>query len=329
MNKKSNILITGGTGSFGKNFIKNLLNTDHLGKIAIYSRDEFKQFEFKNEIKSLDKKNLLRFYSGDIGDLERLNYALKEIDLVIHAAAMKQIDTCEYNPTEAINTNIIGSQNIINAALNNSVKKFVALSTDKAASPSTLYGATKLCADKLFISANNYAGKKNINFSVVRYGNVMASRGSIIPKLLKLKTQNKPFTITDKKMTRFNITIQQSIEFVMRIINYETNIFGIFVPIIPSYNIMTLVDAIGGPNYPIKIIGIRESEKLHEELISIHDLPLTLKSKNFYLICQSFTHYKSYINHKNLTSCKLTESYNSLENKMLNLKSLSNLITNL
>ena len=329
MINKSNILITGGTGSFGKNFVKNLLMKKHSGKIAIFSRDEFKQFQFKSAISAYDKKNLLRYYVGDIRDAGRLDYALKDIDVVIHAAAMKQIDTCEYNPTEAIKTNIIGSQNLINSAINNSVKKVVALSTDKAASPSTLYGATKLCADKLFLSANNYVGKKNINFSVVRYGNVMGSRGSIIPKFIDLKKQKKAFTVTNEKMTRFNITLQDSIDFVLKVLNFRKDVYGIFVPVIPSYDMMTLVRSIGGPNYPLKIIGIRESEKLHEELISKHDIPLTIKSKNFYIICKSYKDYNEYLKIKNFKKCTLPGSYNSDDNTKMDIKNLKNLIINL
>jgi len=273
------ILVTGGTGSFGKKYVEFILKNYKPKKVIIYSRDEFKQLEMKHD-GSFKNNSKLRFFIGDVRDYERLLFALKEVDVVIHAAALKQVPATEYNPFEAVKTNILGSQNIINASLNNNVKKVLALSTDKAAAPVNLYGATKLTADKLFISSNNYFGKKNFSASVVRYGNVMGSRGSIIPMLMNEK--NKTVNITDKKMTRFNITLEEGVKFVdfclKKMIGGE-----IFVPKIPSYDVMTLVKAIA-PKKKIKFIGVRPGEKIHEEMITNSDSLNTIDCRSYYII---------------------------------------------
>jgi UDP-N-acetylglucosamine 4,6-dehydratase/5-epimerase len=276
------ILITGGTGSFGKAFCNQVLKKyPKVSKIIILSRDEFKQDEMKN---NLPKKflNKFRFFIGDIRDKSRLLMAFSGVDIVIHAAALKQVPAAEYNPFEFIKTNIYGAQNIIEACIYNNVKKVVALSTDKASSPINLYGATKLCSDKLFLSSNNIKGKKNITFSVVRYGNVMGSRGSVIPKLIKQKSQGF-FTITDSEMTRFNLSLEQSVNLVLDAIKYSKIGGEIFVPIIPSYKILDLAKAIDN-KCKIKITGIRPGEKINEELISSFESRYTLKFKNCYLV---------------------------------------------
>jgi len=290
-NNKS-ILITGGTGSFGQQFTKEILSNYRPKKIIIFSRDEFKQYEMQNSqffkrFYSVKKnQNILRFFIGDVRDKDRLIFALKnEIDYVIHAAALKQVTTCEYNPFEAIKTNIIGAQNLVDACLDSNVKKIIALSTDKASSPINLYGATKLTSDKIFIAANYYKGKKRkIRFSVVRYGNVMGSRGSVIPLFLSLKN-NLNFPITDKNMTRFNITLPESIKFV---ISCFSKMWGgeLFVPKLPSYKIMDLLKAISPIAKP-RIIGIRPGEKLHEEMIPSADSINTVDFKDYYVIMPS------------------------------------------
>lgn len=329
MNKFKNktLLITGGTGSFGHAFLKEALNKKYnFKKLIIYSRDELKQFKMQ-EI-PLFQKNLtkLRFFIGDIRDEKRLKLALNEVDYVIHAAALKQVPTAEYNPFEVIKTNIIGAQNLISAALETNVKKIVALSTDKASSPINLYGATKLCSDKLFVSAKSYAGSKNINFSVVRYGNVMGSRGSVIPKFLNDKLK-KQLNITNKDMTRFNLTLEESVDLVFWTLKYS---FGseIIVPKIPSYKIMDLAKSIC-PECKIKITGIRPGEKKHEEMISKEESRNTLELKDKFIIFQDKN--KSQINfYKKKFKGSLFKkdfSYNSKENKVfLNSKELKELI---
>ena len=262
LNKKS-ILITGGTGSFGRAWVRHILKKyKKIRRLVIFSRDELKQFEMEKEF-SVKKYPCMRYFIGDVRDSERLTVALRDIDYVIHAAALKQVPTAEYNPIETIKTNIIGAQNLIEASLKNKVQKLIALSTDKASSPINLYGATKLCSDKLFIAANNIKGKKKISFSIVRYGNVMGSRGSVIPVFLNSK-KTGTLLITDNRMTRFNLTLSQSVEMVEWAL--KNSIGGeIFVPKIPSYKILDLAKAIC-PNCKIKIIGIRSGEKLHENL---------------------------------------------------------------
>jgi FlaA1/EpsC-like NDP-sugar epimerase len=273
-----NILITGGTGSFGKKFLEHLIKIKYKKKIVIFSRDELKQFYLKSKYPYI--KNL-RFFLGDIRDLPRLKYAFNDIDTIVHAAALKQVDTAEYNPFEFIKTNILGSENIINAALETNVKKVVALSTDKASSPANLYGASKLCSDKLFSAANIYKGKKNINFSVVRYGNVFGSRGSIIHKLLDEK-KNKKLNLTHPKMTRFNISLEEAVFLVLYALK---NAKGgeIFVPKLKSYNLVDLGNAVCSKS-KFNFIGIRPGEKIHEEMISNDDAINTFIGKKYYII---------------------------------------------
>ena len=277
MIKNKNILITGGTGSFGKKFIFELLKNNDSNRIVVYSRDEQKQYNLSKQIKS--KK--IRYFIGDVRDKSRLDSAMEKIDIVIHAAAMKHVDIAEYNPMEAIKTNVLGAQNVIEASLNNSVSKVIALSTDKASSPINLYGATKLTSDKLFVAANNFRGSRDIKFSIVRYGNVMGSRGSVIPLFLKQR-KNNIFTITDKKMTRFNITLEQGINFVLNSLKIMKG-GEIFVPKIPSYKVIDIVHSIS-KNAKIKIIGIRPGEKIHEEMISSEESLNVIEYKNFYVV---------------------------------------------
>ena len=310
--------ITGGTGSFARKLIKYLIKNNLSKKIIIFSRDEYKQLQLKED--NLINKNLenIRFLIGDVRDESRLNFAIQDnIDVVIHAAAMKQVPATEYNPFEAIKTNIFGAKNVIEACIKNNIKKIIALSTDKAAAPINLYGATKLTSDKLFINANFFKGKTRCKFSVVRYGNVMGSRGSVIPLFLKQKRNKKIFTITDKHMTRFNITLNESVKFVLKC---EKIMKGgeIFVPKIPSYRILDLLNAIQkNPKY--KMIGIRPGEKLHEEMITESDSLNTQEFKDYFIIHPSFRKYKSNI--------KKIFSYNSLDNKKyLKTNELSNLI---
>ena len=275
-----NILITGGTGSFGKQFIETVLKKFKPKKLVIYSRDEQKQFQLQLKWKESDASPI-RYFIGDVRDLDRLKFAMQEVDIVIHAAALKHVPMAEYNPFEAVKTNILGAQNVIDATLANDVKKVIALSTDKASSPINLYGATKLTSDKLFVAANNYKGSKKIKFSVVRYGNVMGSRGSVIPLFLKMK-KNNIFPITDKKMTRFNITLDESVNFVLFCLN---KMWGgeIFVPKIPSYKIIDFAKAIS-TKAKLKFVGIRAGEKLHEEMISQHDSINTIEYNKYFVI---------------------------------------------
>ena len=277
-NNKS-ILITGGTGSFGKSFTKYLLKNKKIKKIIIYSRDEFKQNNMSLEFKD----NRLRFFLGDVRDKDRLLSATREVDFIIHAAALKQVPAAEYNPQECIKTNISGAENVIKSAIDNNVKTVVALSTDKAVNPINLYGATKLTSDKLFVAANNLTGKKKIRFSVVRYGNVMGSRGSVIELFKRLqKKKMNSYPITDMNMTRFWITLGEAVKFVDFCIK-DTKGGEIYVPKLPSFKISELVKLFN-KKAKIKIIGIRPGEKLHESLISYQDSYNTLEFKNYYLI---------------------------------------------
>tara|TARA_B100000941_G_C28460478_1_gene530460 strand:+ start:159 stop:1157 length:999 start_codon:yes stop_codon:yes gene_type:complete len=279
MINNKNILITGGTGSFGKNFISFLLKNYMAKKIIIFSRDELKQSQMMSEFK---EHKILRFFIGDVRDYQRLKLAMKDVDYVFHAAALKHVPLAEYNPFEAVKTNILGAQNIIDAAYENNVESVMALSTDKASSPVNIYGATKLASDKLFISANNYKGKLRTKFSVVRYGNVMGSRGSVIPIFSKLINHNF-FPITDKRMTRFNITLEEAVRFVLDSLRIMKG-GEIFVPKIPSFRVIDLAKAFD-PNKKIKIIGMRPGEKLHEEMVSVGDSINTIEFKNSYIIC--------------------------------------------
>ena len=283
LNNKS-IMITGGTGSFGHHFVKTLLEKYNLKRIVIYSRDELKQYDMKNNIVNdgLYDNNVVRFFIGDVRDLSRLQEAMRGIDVVIHAAALKQVPAAEYNPMECIKTNIHGAENIIQSAIINNVEKVIALSTDKAANPINLYGATKLASDKLFVSANNMSGGRT-KFSVVRYGNVVGSRGSVVPLFQKLIREKSDFLpITHEDMTRFWITLQEGVNFVLK--NIERMQGGeIFVPKIPSVLIMDLARAMS-PNTPIKIIGIRPGEKIHEIMCPADDSHLTVEFKDHFVI---------------------------------------------
>lgn len=270
------VLVTGGTGSFGKKFITKAL-TLGVKKIIVFSRDELKQYEMKQEFQ--DER--IRFFIGDVRDKDRLYRAFDGVDIVIHAAAMKHVDACEYNPFEAVKTNIHGAQNIIEAAIDRGVEKVVALSTDKACSPVNLYGATKLASDKLFVAANAYVGEKKTQFSVVRYGNVVGSRGSVVPFFKKIR-ETGVVPITDERMTRFWITLEQGVQFVLdSLVRMQGG--EIFVPKIPSMNIMDLAKAIA-PECETKIVGIRPGEKLHEAMIMEDDARHTLEYETYYVI---------------------------------------------
>ncbi|MGE7999179.1 UDP-N-acetylglucosamine 4,6-dehydratase (inverting) [Lysinibacillus sp. NPDC093190] len=278
--KNKTVLVTGGTGSFGKKFIRKILNLG-VKKVIVFSRDELKQYEMKQEF--IDSR--LRFFIGDVRDKERLHRAFDGVDIVIHAAAMKHVDACEYNPFEAIKTNINGAQNIIEAAIDCGVEKVIALSTDKACSPVNLYGATKLASDKLFVAANAYVGEKKTSFSVVRYGNVVGSRGSVVPFFKKIK-ETGTLPVTDERMTRFWITLEQGVEFVLD--NLERMHGGeIFVPKIPSMKVIDLAKAIA-PECNIEIVGIRPGEKLHEAMIMEDDARHTVEFDDYYIIQPEF-----------------------------------------
>lgn len=321
----SSILITGGTGSFGNAMTNYLCKNYKLKRLVIFSRDELKQYNMQQRF-PLNKYPFIRFFIGDVRDEKRLTRAFSEIDLVIHAAALKQVPTAEYNPFEVINTNILGAQNVIEAALNTKVKKVIALSTDKASSPINLYGATKLCSDKLFGVANNYSGKRKISFSVVRYGNVMGSRGSVIPLFLEQAKKNR-LQVTDTKMTRFNITLEESVNLVIWSI---LNSYGseIVVPKIPSYKILDIANSIS-PKSKLEVIGIRPGEKLHEEMISYEESRNTIELKKYYIILQpnnkkQLAYYKNKLKGKKIIK---QFSYNSNENKnFLNINEIKKLI---
>ena len=277
--KNASILVTGGTGSLGKSLVKFLLENTEVRRIVIFSRDELKQQVFRNEIGEDER---LRWFIGDIRDIERLKRALHNIDYVIHAAALKQVDTGEYNPMEFIKTNVLGSQNVIEACIDSGVKKVIALSTDKASSPINLYGATKLTADKLFIAANNYSQSYGTSFCVVRYGNVMGSRGSVIPFWQSLAAAGKPLPITDLRMTRFWISLEQAVNFVID--SFEFMQGGeLYVPKIPSMKIIDLANAVA-PGAVLEEIGMRPGEKLHEEMISADDSRRTVFLQNRFIV---------------------------------------------
>lgn len=279
------ILVTGGTGSFGKKFITKVLTQD-VKKVIVFSRDELKQYEMKQEF--TDPR--IRFFIGDVRDKDRLYRAFDGVDIVIHAAAMKHVDACEYNPFEAVKTNIHGAQNVIEAAIDRGVEKVIALSTDKAASPVNLYGATKLASDKLFVAANSYVGEKHTMFSVVRYGNVAGSRGSVVPFFKKIKNTGK-IPITDPRMTRFWITLEQGVQFVLD--NLKRMQGGeIFVPKIPSMKVTDLAQAIA-PECEIEIVGIRPGEKLHEAMIMEDDARHTREYDTYYVIQPEFSWWLS------------------------------------
>jgi UDP-N-acetylglucosamine 4,6-dehydratase (inverting) len=281
MYKDKSILVTGGTGSFGKQFVETILkNHKEVRKLIVYSRDELKQFEMA-QVYSPKKYPCIRYFIGDVRDQYRLSRACEDVDIIVHAAALKQVPTAEYNPMEYIMTNIIGAENVINAALDNHITDVVALSTDKAAAPINLYGATKLCSDKLFVAANNIKGRRELRFSVVRYGNVMGSRGSVIPFFMEQK-KSGVLPITNTDMTRFNITLQDGVNMVLWALE---NHWGseLFVPKIPSYRILDIANAIG-PECKHKTIGIRPGEKIHEELITEADSFTTYDIGKYYSI---------------------------------------------
>lgn len=287
---KKTVLLTGGTGSFGQAFVKKVLQDPSLKKLIVFSRDEFKQHQMQQVLR--DER--LRFFIGDVRDRERLARALHGADIVIHAAALKQVPTLEYNPFEAVKTNILGSQNVIDAAIDTGVKKAILISSDKAVSPINLYGATKLCAEKIFIAANAYAPKKTI-FSVVRYGNVVSSRGSIIETLQSQKA-NGVVSLTDKRMTRFWLTLGQGVDVVLRSLNLMRG-GEIFVPKIPSMNITDLISCVA-PGCKVQVIGVRPGEKIHESLITEHEAPQTLEYEDFFVIKPQFVSWsKAYSAH--------------------------------
>ncbi len=320
------ILITGGTGSLGKQLTNTILKRwPKVKRLVIFSRDEQKQFQMNQEF-PVSKYPALRYFIGDIRDYDRLLRAFDGIDYVIHAAAMKHVPIAEYNPMECVKTNVLGAENIINAALDSDVKHVVALSTDKAAAPINLYGATKLCSDKLFVAANNIKGHRDIKFSVVRYGNVMGSNGSVIPFFLeKKKTGTLP--ITDSNMTRFNISLQEGVDLVLLALNKAWG-GEIFVPKIPSYKIMDVANAIG-PKCKHEIVGIRPGEKIHEEMITSSDSYTTYDHGLYFTIIPQVPiwNVEDYIKEFNANKVPLGFNYNSGENKKwLDVSELRNLI---
>lgn len=311
------ILITGGTGSFGKKFVETTLQQNPgIERLVVFSRDELKQFEMAQSF-PVSKYPQLRFFIGDVRDRERLMRAMEGIDTVVHAAALKQVPTAEYNPFECIKTNVLGAENVIEASLASGVRDVVALSTDKAAAPINLYGATKLCSDKLFLAANNIRGRHNIKFSVVRYGNVMGSRGSVIPFFLE-RRKTKSLPITDINMTRFNITLQEGVDMVNHAL--AKSLGGeLYVPKIPSYRILDVAEAIG-PDCEKPVVGIRAGEKIHEEMVTTTDALQTITNGSSYIIVPML-HLKEqsqvmseYCKHHNAVPVPSGFSYNSGSN---------------
>ena len=289
----ASILLTGGTGSFGKRFVKRVLEKSKPARLVVYSRDELKQFQMRQEFPVESHPNL-RFFIGDMRDRERLYRALDGVNVVVHTAALKQVPAAEYNPLEAIKTNIMGAANLVDAAIDRDVKHLLALSTDKAANPVNLYGATKLCSDKLFVAANAYSGLHRTRFSVVRYGNVVGSRGSVIPYFLAQRATGK-LSITDPRMTRFLITLDQGVDLVLKVLT-EMQGGEIYVPKIPSVRVTDLARIIG-PDCEQEVIGIRPGEKLHEAMIGEDDARLTLEFKHHFVIqpSHSFWNHKDYL----------------------------------
>ena len=320
------VLITGGTGSFGKKCTEIILKKYKPRRLIIFSRDELKQYEMA-QMFTQEEYPCMRYFIGDVRDIERLHRALSGVDYVIHAAAMKQVPAAEYNPFEAIKTNVLGAQNIINACIDLRVKKIIALSTDKAANPINLYGATKLCSDKLFIAGNAYRGDQCTKFSVVRYGNVMGSRGSVIPFFQK-KKECGCLPITDERMTRFWITLEQGVNFVLYCLEHMCG-GELFVPKIPSMNIVDLAKAIA-PECKTRVVGIRPGEKLHEVMISMDDSRKALEFDEFYLIQPDFHYWSKNNNWKE--GAKVTEGfeYNSETNPwFLSVDEMKHTIANL
>lgn len=309
------VLITGGTGSFGKKFVETLVSYHpNVKRIVIYSRDELKQFEMQQLYPDAQYPQI-RFFIGDVRDKDRLRRAMDGIDTVVHAAALKQVPAAEYNPFEAVKTNILGAQNVIDVCMEAGVNKVLALSTDKAAAPINLYGATKLTSDKLFVAGNHYRGFRDIKLSVVRYGNVMGSRGSVIPFFMKKRNEGV-IPITDERMTRFNITLQEGVDLVLFALE---NMWGgeIFVPKIPSYRINDVAEAIA-PGVRREIVGIRPGEKIHEEMITETDALSTIEFENYFVILPSFKPQWSIDEFRhtfNGQPCSMGFRYNSGENK--------------
>lgn len=324
--KNSGILITGGTGSFGSKFVETILGSHpEVRRIVVYSRDELKQFEMSQRFPA-ESFPQVRYFVGDVRDKDRLYRALEDIDIVVHTAALKQVPACEYNPFEAIKTNILGAQNVIEASIDRRVRRVIALSSDKAAAPINLYGATKLCSDKLFVAANNFKGKQDIRFSVVRYGNVMGSRGSVIPFFLE-KRKNGFLPITDERMTRFNITLEEGVGLVLYALEYmwggET-----YVPKIPSYRITDLAEAIA-PGCRKEIVGIRPGEKLHEEMITLTDSIHTIEFEKYFVLLPSVSlwNINEFMGTFRGARCKEDFSYNSGSNTdWLNVEQIRELV---
>lgn len=322
----ASLLITGGTGSFGKKFTEMVLRKyPDIRRLVIYSRDELKQFEMEQVFSTSDYPGI-RYFIGDVRDRDRLKRACEGINIIVHAAALKQVPAAEYNPMEFIMTNIMGAENVINAAIDNNVERIVALSTDKAAAPINLYGATKLCSDKLFVAANNIVGGKNIKFSAVRYGNVLGSRGSVIPYFLE-KRKTGVLPITDVRMTRFNITLEEGVNMVMWAIE---NQWGgeIFVPKIPSFKVTDLAEAIC-PECKRKIIGIRPGEKIHEEMITEADSFTTIDLGNYFCILPTIPNWprSEFVKHFTVKPVKQGFVYNSGTNpEQLSISELKELI---
>lgn len=324
------VLVTGGTGSFGKRFIQTILERFEPAKVIVYSRDELKQFEMQHLEPFASYPDVMRWFIGDVRDAPRLNRAMEGVQVVVHAAALKQVPAAEYNPFEAVKTNVLGGQNVIDAAMAAESEQVIALSTDKAAAPINLYGATKLTSDKLFVAANNYKGHRNIRFSVVRYGNVMGSRGSVIPFFLRMRPSGV-LPITDERMTRFNITLQQGVDFVL-------DCFGrmwggeIFVPRIPSYRITDVAEAIA-PDAEHKVVGIRPGEKLHEEMVTSTDSLNTVEFDGYFVILPSYhqwdvDEFRTQSDEEPGEMCEPGFSYNSGTNEhFLTVDELRELIT--
>lgn len=303
--KDKTVLLTGGTGSFGKAFVRYICERDHPKKLIVFSRDELKQFEMAQHF---DKEQypFIRYFIGDVRDKDRLYRAFDGVDIVIHAAALKQVPAAEYNPSEFIKTNILGAMNIIDVAIDMGVQRIIALSTDKACNPINLYGATKLCSDKLFIAGNAYAGTRPVRFGIVRYGNVVGSRGSVIPFFKKMK-ETGTIPITDDRMTRFFITLEQGIELVLYAL--ENTIGGeIFVPKIPSMKIMELAETIA-PECKKTVIGIRPGEKIHEVLISPEEGRKTLEAERFYIIEPEVEHWRAASEKRKISTKKAPEGF--------------------
>ena len=308
MFKNKNILITGGTGSFGSQFVRVLLKNHQFNKLIIYSRDELKQFEMKNSLINFNNFNKLRFFIGDIRDKDRLKFATENVDILIHAAALKQVSTAEYNPFEVIKTNVIGAQNIVECAIENKINKIIALSTDKASAPINLYGATKLTSDKLFISANNYSGLSKSFFSVVRYGNVFGSRGSVAPYFKDLLSKNQKLTVTDRKMTRFNISLIDGVNFVIECLKSMKG-REVFIPKLKSYRVLDLAYAITD-HKNIKIIGKNIGEKIHEYMFTEDECEQIYEYKNHYVMYDSI-----YQKNSKIKKLKIKKPFNYTSNK--------------